>query len=109
MGNAPKKPQDHQQPKPRVRAVENGHEVTVDGLTVTVLADALDDFELLDELNDLDRGNPTRLPSLLRRIISADDYTKAMDHLRTAGGGRVRIEPAADLIKALFGAVNPES
>lgn len=106
---APAKPQDHL-PKtetPKVEKIEGGRKVTISGITVTVSDDALDDFELLDDLRavDVDK-NTSRLPALLRRIVG-DGYEAVMDALRVQGNGRVRIEAGTTFIKDLFGALNP--
>lgn len=106
---APKKPQDHK-PKAedvKVEKVEGGRKVTLHGVTVTVTDDALDDFELLDDLRavDVDK-NASRLPALLRRLVG-DDFSAVMDSLRAQHSGRVPIEAGGQFIRDLFGALNP--
>ena len=121
-----KQPQDRQGKKPTVKDIEGGKRVTFpdfpararDGrttlrddkpvpLSVTVEFDALDDFELLDDLRaiDVDR-NASRMPALLRRLVG-DDYQLVMDSLRDQESGRVRIEPAQVWLRALMEALNP--
>lgn len=118
---APKKPQDHlpKIEKPKVETVEvtigEGEEqrtapaqrTTVQGITVTVLDESLDDFELLDDLRavDVDR-NASRLPALLRRLVG-DDYRDIMDQLRDSQSGRVPIQKATEFIRGLMEALNP--
>src|SRR5690606_20893967 len=46
-----KQPADH---KPKAAEVDNERTITVRGVEVTVAADALDDFELLDDLAELE-------------------------------------------------------
>lgn len=121
------KPQDHQAKKPRVKDVDGGKRVTfpdliakdADGkallhdgkpteLSVTVLSESLDDFELLDDLRAVDVDqNASRLPALLRRLVG-NDYSTVMNALRN-DGGRVQIGPAAQFIRDLFGALDPNS
>ena len=131
----PRKPQDHQwkklkKPKPEVVQVEDGWEVTVTleprpidpaddesgepeeagprKLTVTVPRDALDDFELLDDLASLkDLNDASRLPSMLRKVVG-DQYGTVMDALRSVNG-RVRIEDGQNFLMDVFGAINPNS
>lgn len=106
---APAKPQDHL-PKaetPKVEKVDGGRKVTISGITVTVSDDALDDFELLDDLRAVDVDqNASRLPALLRRVVG-DDYPTVMDALRKKGEGRVKILDATEFIRDLFGVLNP--
>lgn len=125
---APKKPQDHRSKKPSVKEIEGGKRITFpdlpardrDGkvtsrdnspvpLSVIVLTEALDDFELLDDLRaiDVDR-NASRLPALLRRLVG-DEFRNVMDALRNPETGRVKIEPAQEWIRDLMEALNPNS
>jgi len=98
-----KAPQDR---KPK--ATENGDRtVTVAGQDWTVPADALDDFELLDDLGELENGNATRLPRIMKRLLG-DDYKKALDAIRD-DAGVVRIEPAGEFINELLQGLDPNS
>lgn len=111
---APKKPADH---KPKVEKVHvtlgEGDEarevparrVVVRGITVTIPDEALDDFELLDELSQLEEKKATRLPSVARRLFG-DDYRMVLDGLR-GSNGRVSLEDASKFIADVFGALNP--
>jgi hypothetical protein len=81
----------------------------VRGKTWVVPADALDDFELLDDLNALEqRADATRLPSVLRRLLG-DQWRDAMDVLRDKDTGRVSVEAGAEFVMELMGALNPNS
>lgn len=121
-----KQPSDRQGKKPKVKDVEGGKLVTfpelvtkVDGkvvmkdekpvpLSVTVLRESLDDFELLDDLRAIDVDkNASRLPSLLRRLVG-DQFGDVMNALRNEQG-RVQIEPAQLWLKELMEALNPNS
>lgn len=125
-----KKPADHQpkQVKPKVKAVDGGKEITFtdipardrDGkttvvdekplpLTVRVLDEALDDFELLDDMRALDvDGNSTKMPAMLRRMVG-DDYKLVMESLRDQTTGRVTITAVNAWINRLLEALNPNS
>lgn len=125
MGDV-KKPQDRQGKKPRVKEVEGGTEVTFpdiplrgrDGkvilsdekpvpLRVTVPTDALDDFELLDEMRAIDvEQKASMMPAVLRRLIG-DDFRQVMDALRAPETGRVSITDASQWIRDLMAAINP--
>lgn len=113
---APKKPQDH---KPKVEKIDvtlgdgddartvPARRVTIRGVTVTVADEALDDFELLDDLAQLEEKKATRLPSVARRLFG-DGYRDVLDALRGTNG-RVTIEDATGFIRDVFGALNPNS
>lgn len=92
----PKKPQDH---KP---AADGTHRVEANGRTWTIEAESLDDFELLDDLGEIEAGNPSRLPKALKRLLGTEQYRAALDSLRDADSGRVGVEAGAEFIKAIF-------
>jgi hypothetical protein len=110
---APRKPQDHQPKteKPSVVPVDGGKEVTCRGVTVMVPDEALDDFELVEELGRVQFGDQTdrgRLPLILRRLVGDDGYRTVMDGLR-GDNGRVPVQAGFDYVLELFGALNPNS
>ena len=107
----PKKPADHKPKveKPKAVKTDTGWDITHLGVTVTVPRAALDDLELLDDLNKLDNGAAQVLPQLLRRLIGEDGYRAAIEALRDPVTARIPLAPAAQYIKDIFGAVSPES
>lgn len=111
--SSPKQPQDHQSKaeKPKVEIVEGGRKVTISGITVVVPDDALDDFELVEELSHVQFGKTEdrgRLPLILRRLVGDAGYKEVMDGLR-AKNGRVPVQVGFEFIQQLFGALNPNS
>jgi len=105
----PKKPQDHKKPKPPVKEVDGGKQVTISGVTVTVDNDALNDFELLDDLRAIDvEKNAARLPGILRKLVG-DSFGDVMNALRDEKTGRVTIESGTEFVKDLFEVLNPNS
>ena len=54
---------------------------------------AINDMELLEDLEELDRGNPLRVPCALRRLLGEQGKRALYDHLRTESG-RVSVELA---------------
>ena len=102
-----KQPEDH---KPKAEDDDTPKElhVTVRGIELTVMSDALDDFELLDDLNELEQNeNPGRLPSILRRLVG-DQWKKVVDNLR-GENGRVSVEEGAKFVGEVLEALNPSS
>ncbi|MGX9349168.1 hypothetical protein [Microbacterium sp. KNMS] len=109
---APKKPQDRKpkdEPKPRVEEMDAGWRVTHRGITVTVPREALDDFELLDDLAELQkdpkRGTP-RVPSMLRRLAGTDGFRAVTDGLRDKETGRVPASTAVRFVFEVFQSLN---
>ncbi|WP_139244803.1 DUF5361 domain-containing protein [Arthrobacter woluwensis] len=78
-----KKPQDR---KPRVNK-DGTKTVTVHGQEYTIAADALDDFELLDDLDSLDEGEVQRLPRILRRLLGKESFKRRSNRLGTPRRG----------------------
>lgn len=92
------------------KAAALGEDLTVEfaGSEWTVAASALDDFELLEDLDALDSGNPARLPKVLRRMLGDEQYKRALDALRD-GNGRVSVEKGAEFFTAVMTQANPNS
>jgi len=116
-----KKPQDHlpKVEKPTVEKVQitlgegdaarevPAQRTVIRGITVTVADEALDDFELLDDLRAVDVDqNPAHFPALLRRLVG-DDYRDVINGLRDKITGRVSIVTGAEFVKEIFEAINP--
>lgn len=99
-----KRPEDRKAPKADTGDVT----VTIRGVTVTISEEALDDFELMDDLDRLEQEeDASRLPSILRRLVG-DQYKTVMDALR-GPNGRVGIEAGADFVGEVLEAVAPKS
>ena len=107
----PTTPQDRKPSAAEAQKAEAlGTTVTVEleGVEWQVTASALNDFELLEDIDAVDSGNPARLPKVLRRMLGEDQYPKALDALRDEEG-IVRVEKAAEFFYAIAAAVNPNS
>ena len=100
-----RKPQDR---KPKAEDAPTVTTVAVRGIDVTVPADALDDFELLDDLHELENGNATRLPAVLRRLVG-DQWRAVMDVARDPETGRVSIESGAEVVREIMAGLAPNS
>jgi len=95
---APKVPQDRR-PKASDALVAK-----VAGQDWMIDKDALDDFELLDDLGEIEAGNASRLPRVLRRLLGAEQYKTALDSLR-GDDGKVRVEAGAEFVREIFEAL----
>lgn len=104
-----KKPQDRK-PKtvtPKTVETDTGWDVTLNGVTIHVDRDVMDDFELLDDLAEVENGNAVRLPSLFRRL-AGDQAGEALNAIRNEKG-RVPIEAGATFVGEVLTALNPNS
>jgi hypothetical protein len=130
-----KQPEDHKpkaedKPKPVVKTVEGGREVTLHGVTVTVLDSALGDFETIADLDlieevartasesggaenideDLARAAMSRVAPLMRRLFGIVGSQAVMRALRRESEtGAVTLESAVAFIYETLGALNPNS
>ena len=105
-----KQPEDRKPKKPSIEQIDGARKVTVRGVTVTVLDEALDDFELVEDLAKIQFDEKQRglLPGVLRRLVGDDEFKTVMDSLR-GPNGRVRVQAGVDFIQDLFQALNPNS
>lgn len=100
-----KQPQDHQ----KAFVADDDHlTATVKGRDWRVPKAALDDFELLDDMSQLEQGNASRLPSVLRRLIG-EQWQDAMATVRDKATGRVTVEAGAGFVSELMESLNPNS
>lgn len=110
-----KQPEDHKpkaEPaeKPTVEVVDGGRTVTHKGVTVLVPDEALDDFELLADLREMQETmDASVLPSLLKRLVGVDGYRAVMNALRNPDTGRVAAGDGAEYVQAIFEALAPNS
>lgn len=93
--------------KPKVETKDGVSTVTIKGVTVSVEKDALDDFELLDDLAKMQDGDGARIASVAHRLFG-DEFKKVMDGLR-GENGRVSVEVASEFISELLAAIAPNS
>ena len=63
---------------------------------------AINDMELLEDLEELDQGNPLRVPSALRRLLGEQGKRALYDHLRTESG-RVPVDKVSVELAEIFG------
>jgi len=104
---APKKPQDHQPPALKAKDLGDSFELTHNGVTMVIEKAAFDDFEVLDDIAQIEEGNAARLPSLMRRLFGDTQYRTMLDGLRDPQTGRVPLAKASEHLRDVFNAVNP--
>lgn len=74
---------------------------TKSGFEIEICKDALDDWELLEDLADLENGNSGKIISVARRFLGADGLTKLTEHCRTPEG-RVPASAVEEELGELF-------
>ena len=98
-----KKPQDR---KKKAEDPNDDRVVVIRGVEVDLPADALDDFELLDDISELEHGNGARLPRILRRL-AGDSYRDLLDAVRDEQTDKVSLEAGGSLVEELLEALDP--
>lgn len=100
MSTVAKKPQDRKPKKDAVR------EVTLRGVTFEVDPEVLDDFDVLDALDQIQEGNGLRIAGLLRKL-TGDKFNDMRAALRDPETGRIPVETAGEFMGELFEAIAP--
>lgn len=100
----PKKPQDR---KPKVETVDGVSSVTIDGVRVSVAKDAMDDFELLDDLQQMQDGQGGKITSVARRLFG-EQYQDVIKALR-GDDARLSVEKASAFVGKVLEAIAPNS
>lgn len=114
-----RQPQDRKPKQAEPKSVEtkfmrdgrelDGFAVTLHDITVHVPLEAINDFELMDDLNRLQSGdvrNVTSVASVLRGFIG-EDFKPAMDAIRDPETGRVTIEAGTRFLFDVIRGINP--
>lgn len=101
-----KMPMDKKSKKALVETSE-GFCVSAAGRDWVLSREALDDFELLSDLAELDKGNEkaiVRIPAMLKALLGDEQYRAAMALLRDGSTGRVSVADGVGFVTELFGA-----
>ena len=70
---------------------------TKSGFDYTVQEEALDDYELLEELREIDKGNTSLVVDAIEKIIGPEQKEQLKEHVRDEAG-RVSIKRMFDEI-----------
>lgn len=89
---------------------ETGTTVTVSGITVDVLMDAADDFELVEQIAtnaDPDSTAAEKISAMVRvyKAIFGKDYKRVKDELRRKNGGRLPVAVMSDFATTVMNEV----
>lgn len=59
---------------------------TTSGFEYEIDGESLDDYELLEDLCELDNGNTAKITSVLNRLLGKEQKEHLKEHLRTENG-----------------------
>ena len=59
---------------------------TTSGFEYEIDEESLDDYELLEDLSELDDGNSAKTTSVLNRLLGKEQKDRLKEHLRTESG-----------------------
>lgn len=80
------------------------YNVTVDGISVKVPKDAMDDMEVVEMFGELQDGNIFVFPKLAKTLFG-DEYQKVMNAL-AGSDGRTKVSDASDFFIKVLNACN---
>jgi hypothetical protein len=105
MATTRKTPQDHKQPQDAHRADDTPQSVTVTVRDIdwTIRAEVMDDMAFLEDLESLEAGKASILPSFCRRLLGAEQYEAAKELVR-GESGRVRPAELMELVQEILSA-----
>lgn len=119
---APKKPQDHKPKTPKAEKIKialpdgvdendepktrevDGFRITVNEIMVEVEKDALNDWEFLEDVADLQNGDGAKSVSMSRRLFG-DEYNAVKENFRDEKTGRVSSADFQEFVQAVLEAV----
>ena len=92
------------------KSAKKGVAVTVSGITVEVLMDAADDFEVVEQIAvnaDPDSTAAERISAMVRvyKAIFGKDYKRVKDELRRKNGGRLPVAVMSDFATTVMNEV----
>lgn len=99
-----KKPTDHQ-----AKQDDGPIEVTIRGEKFNIPREALDDFELLDDMVRVQDGDRSRISAVLRRFVGVDQFRAVMDLARDEDTGRVSHQAGIDIAEEIMEALKVAS
>lgn len=104
----PKQPQDR---KPKATKAAQAPDSLIANYLDTdweISRESLDDFELLEALDDIENGGVQRIPGALRRLLGADQYLVAKDKIR-GDDGRISVEAGLTFFAEIFSRADAEA
>lgn len=82
-------------------------ETLKNGFEVEIPDENLDDYELLEDLADLEEDDYGKIVSVYRRLLGKDQYKALKEHIRNESG-RVACTEMMDTLEEIFNLQNGE-
>lgn len=93
-----------------IRKADGAVEVSIDGLQLPVGSEAMNDFELFDQLNRFNETNaPMLLPRIVRGLFGDDAFDEVMNHLRDPETMRVSFVAVVEFLGKVLELLDPKS
>lgn len=93
-----------------IRKADGAVEVSIDGLRLPVGSEAMNDFELFDQLNRFNETNaPMLLPRIVRGLFGDDAFDEVMNHLRDPETMRVSFVAVVEFLGKVLELLDPKS
>ena len=81
--------------------MEESTKTLSNGFACKIDADALDDYELFEDLAAVDRGEVQKLPTILTRLLGAEQLDALKNHLR-GKNGRVKLTDMSTAVEEIL-------
>lgn len=82
-------------------------QIEVDGYKFEVDTDLVDDVEMLETIEEIQNGQPTKIIVFLKQILGEDTYKEMKDHY-VKKEGRMRISTLNKIFEAIFEKFDPK-
>lgn len=75
---------------------------TSSGFEYELKREDLDDYELLEVLHEIDKGNEGLIPEMVDRLLGEDQKTRLKEHIRSQKNGKVSVAKMMNEVKEIF-------
>lgn len=81
---------------------------TPSGFEFIIDRDALDDWELFEDLANVDAGDAAAIIRVVNRLLEKDDVARLKEHCRSEKNGRVSTAQMMEELKEIFAAAGTQ-
>ena len=75
---------------------------TKSGFNFTLKEEALDDYELFEMLVDLDAGDASKLPQVMKMLFGEKQKNRLIEHLKQKNKGRASLTATMEEVNEIF-------
>lgn len=80
--------------------------ITGNGFSFSINADAMNDWDLLKDLSEIDTGNTSKLVSVITRMLGEEQLERLEDYLRNPETGRIYMTDMLSAFQEIMTASN---